>query len=176
MAELTRINPEKYVPCPSARVRGYEPGPHRLRPAKRPAGGGRWTGGIWQGPVATVLTQVEVDPDDPAFRHPTKPHRGPSMTRQEAERMVAVRGCAAAGGRRPGLPPGGGLPRPQVHRGAGSPSGPWRRPAWWWWPGGGGGILLCRAEDGTPSRARPPSSTRISPPAAPGRVRWTPTA
>jgi carbamate kinase len=35
--------------------------------------------------VATVLTQVVVDPDDPAFRKPTKPI-GPFYTREEAER------------------------------------------------------------------------------------------
>ena len=46
--------------------------------------------GIQNG-VATVLTQVEVDPDDPAFAHPTKPI-GAFLTREEAERMVAERG------------------------------------------------------------------------------------
>lgn len=38
-------------------------------------------------PVATVLTQVEVDPDDPAFQHPTKPI-GAFMTQAEAEEMA----------------------------------------------------------------------------------------
>ena len=38
--------------------------------------------------VATVVTQVLVDADDPAFVHPTKPI-GTSMTREEAERLVA---------------------------------------------------------------------------------------
>lgn len=37
-------------------------------------------------PVATVLTQVEVDPDDPAFENPTKPI-GAFMTESEAEEM-----------------------------------------------------------------------------------------
>ena len=37
-------------------------------------------------PVATILTQVEVDPDDPAFQHPTKPI-GTFMTEAEAEEM-----------------------------------------------------------------------------------------
>ena len=37
-------------------------------------------------PVATVLTQVEVDPDDPAFLNPTKPI-GAFMTESEAEEM-----------------------------------------------------------------------------------------
>ncbi|MDD5799564.1 MAG: carbamate kinase [Coriobacteriales bacterium] len=36
--------------------------------------------------VATVVTQIEVDPDDPAFQHPTKPI-GAFMTREEARRM-----------------------------------------------------------------------------------------
>jgi carbamate kinase len=35
-------------------------------------------------PVATVITQMEVDPDDPAFQHPVKPI-GPFMTKEEAE-------------------------------------------------------------------------------------------
>lgn len=37
-------------------------------------------------PVATVLTQVEVDPADPAFQRPTKPI-GAFMTEAEAEEM-----------------------------------------------------------------------------------------
>ena len=42
-------------------------------------------------PVATILTQVEVDPEDPAFQHPTKPI-GSFMSREEADKMVAERG------------------------------------------------------------------------------------
>lgn len=38
-------------------------------------------------PVATVLTQVEVDAADPAFQTPTKPI-GAFMTKEEAEEMV----------------------------------------------------------------------------------------
>ena len=37
-------------------------------------------------PVATILTQVEVDPADPAFQNPTKPI-GTFMTEAEAEEM-----------------------------------------------------------------------------------------
>lgn len=37
-------------------------------------------------PVATILTQVEVDPKDPAFEHPSKPI-GTFMTEKEAEEM-----------------------------------------------------------------------------------------
>lgn len=49
-----------------------------------------------QGPrVATLLTQVEVDPADPTFRHPTKPV-GPVYEREEAERLSKSRGWAVA--------------------------------------------------------------------------------
>ena len=43
--------------------------------------------GIHKG-VATVLTQVEVDPADPAFRKPTKPI-GSFMTKEQAEALEA---------------------------------------------------------------------------------------
>ncbi|MFR1052436.1 MAG: carbamate kinase, partial [Lachnospirales bacterium] len=46
--------------------------------------------GIQKG-VSTVLTQVEVDPADPAFQHPTKPI-GAFMSKEEADRLVAERG------------------------------------------------------------------------------------
>ena len=46
--------------------------------------------GIYR-PVSTVLTQVRVDPDDPAFQNPTKPI-GHFMTREEADEMAAERG------------------------------------------------------------------------------------
>ena len=45
--------------------------------------------GIKKG-VSCVLTQVEVDPDDPAFEHPTKPI-GPFLTKEEAEAKAALR-------------------------------------------------------------------------------------
>lgn len=41
--------------------------------------------------VSTVLTQVRVDPDDPAFLKPTKPI-GPFMTREEADDKVQEKG------------------------------------------------------------------------------------
>ena len=41
--------------------------------------------------VATLLTQVVVDPSDPAFTHPTKPV-GPEYTRASAGRLAARRG------------------------------------------------------------------------------------
>jgi carbamate kinase len=40
--------------------------------------------------VTSVLTQVEVDPDDPAFQHPTKPI-GPFLTKEEAEAKKKLR-------------------------------------------------------------------------------------
>ncbi len=89
MAELTRSNPEKYIPCPLsvcvAMSQGYIG--YDLQNALREELLDR---GIDKG-VATVLTQVEVDPKDPAFENPTKPI-GAFMTEEEAKRMVAQRG------------------------------------------------------------------------------------
>lgn len=45
--------------------------------------------------VVTLLTQVEVDPHDPAFAHPTKPI-GPVYERAEAERLAAAGGWTIA--------------------------------------------------------------------------------
>ncbi|HUA78031.1 MAG TPA: carbamate kinase [Acetobacteraceae bacterium] len=42
-------------------------------------------------PFATILTMVEVDPDDPAFRNPTK-FIGPVYAREVAERIRAEKG------------------------------------------------------------------------------------
>jgi carbamate kinase len=42
-------------------------------------------------PFATILTQVEVDPADPAFQNPTKPI-GPQYPREEAERLAREHG------------------------------------------------------------------------------------
>ena len=89
MAELTRSDPEKYIPCPLsvcvAMSQGYIG--YDLQNALREELLDR---GIVKG-VSTVLTQVEVDPNDPAFQHPTKPI-GSFMSREEAEKMVAERG------------------------------------------------------------------------------------
>ena len=89
MAELTRSNPEKYSPCPLsvcvAMSQGYIG--YDLQNALREELLDR---NIQKG-VATVLTQVEVDPQDPAFRNPTKPI-GAFMTEEEARRMVTERG------------------------------------------------------------------------------------
>lgn len=46
-------------------------------------------------PLATILSMVEVDPDDPAFRHPTKPI-GPVYEKEEADRLAATKGWAFA--------------------------------------------------------------------------------
>ncbi len=46
-------------------------------------------------PLATILSMVEVDPNDPAFDHPTKPI-GPVYTREEAERLAAEKGWTMA--------------------------------------------------------------------------------
>ena len=45
--------------------------------------------------IATVLTQVAVDPKDPAFEHPTKPI-GAFMTEQEAKKLAAEKGIDVA--------------------------------------------------------------------------------
>ena len=44
---------------------------------------------------ATLLTQTEVNPHDPAFQHPTKPI-GPVYGKPEAERIAATRGWTIA--------------------------------------------------------------------------------
>lgn len=46
-------------------------------------------------PFATILTQIEVSPRDPAFQHPTKPI-GPIYSKEEAERLAAERGWSIA--------------------------------------------------------------------------------
>ena len=89
MTQLTRSDPQRYIPCPLsvcvAMSQGYIG--YDLQNALREEMLDR---GIDKG-AATVLTQVEVDPDDPAFRNPTKPI-GAFMTREEADRMIAERG------------------------------------------------------------------------------------
>jgi carbamate kinase len=46
-------------------------------------------------PFATLLTQVEVDPADPAFQHPSKPI-GPVYSKAEAERLATENGWSIA--------------------------------------------------------------------------------
>lgn len=89
MTELTRSDPEKYIPCPLsvcvAMSQGYIG--YDLQNGIREELLDR---GINKG-VATVLTQVVVDPEDPAFKKPTKPI-GAFMTKEEADKMVEERG------------------------------------------------------------------------------------
>ncbi len=46
-------------------------------------------------PFATLLTMVEVDPADPAFRNPSKPI-GPVYPEEEAKRLATERGWTVA--------------------------------------------------------------------------------
>ena len=89
MTELTRSDPGKYIPCPLsvcvAMSQGYIG--YDLQNALREELLNR---GIEKG-VATVLTQVQVDPDDPAFQKPTKPI-GAFMKKEEAETLASERG------------------------------------------------------------------------------------
>ena len=88
MTELVRSAPVSHIPCPLsvcvAMSQGYIG--YDLQNALREEMLDR---GIGKG-VATVLTQVEVDPEDPAFAKPTKPI-GSFMTKDEAMRMVEER-------------------------------------------------------------------------------------
>lgn len=45
----------------------------------------------YEKPFATILTQVEVDPNDPAFHDPTKPI-GPLYSKEDAERLAEEKG------------------------------------------------------------------------------------
>ena len=89
MTELSRSDPEKYIPCPlsvcGAMSQGYIG--YDLQNALREEMECR---GINHG-VTTVLTQVEVDQNDPAFSNPTTP-LGSFMTLEEAEDLKANRG------------------------------------------------------------------------------------
>jgi carbamate kinase len=49
----------------------------------------------YEQPIATLLTQIEVDPHDLAFKNPSKPI-GPIYSREEAERMARERGWSIA--------------------------------------------------------------------------------
>jgi carbamate kinase len=46
-------------------------------------------------PFATILTQVEVDKNDPAFQHPSKPI-GPVYSKEDAEKMAKEKGWSIA--------------------------------------------------------------------------------
>ena len=86
--ELVRSDPARYIPVPlsvcvamSQGYIGYDL-QNFLREELRNRGISL--------DVATVLTQVEVDPEDPAFQHPTKPI-GAFMTKEEADALVKER-------------------------------------------------------------------------------------
>jgi len=49
----------------------------------------------YEQPIATILTQIEVDVNDPAFQKPSKPI-GPVYTYEQAERLKRERGWAMA--------------------------------------------------------------------------------
>ena len=91
MDELTGTNPEKYPKIPLsvcvAMSQGYIG--YDLQNALREELLDR---GINK-PVATVVTQIGVDPEDPSFSNPTKPIGG-FMTKEEAEKMVAEKGIS----------------------------------------------------------------------------------
>ena len=88
MTELTRSDPDRYIPCPLsvcvAMSQGYIG--YDLQNGLREEMLNR---GIDKG-AATVLTQVEVDPNDPAFLNPTKPI-GAFMTEAEARALEKER-------------------------------------------------------------------------------------
>lgn len=88
MMLLTRSDPEKYIPCPlsvcTAMSQGYIG--YDLQNMLREELANR---GIIKD-VASCLTQVVVDPEDPAFDNPTKPI-GAFMSKEEAEALVRDR-------------------------------------------------------------------------------------
>lgn len=88
MALLTRSYPDEHITCPLsvcvAMSQGYIG--YDLQNALREELLDR---GIGIG-CATVLTQVEVDPEDPAFENPTKPI-GAFMTKEEADKLIKER-------------------------------------------------------------------------------------
>ena len=91
MDELTGTNPEKYPKIPLsvcvAMSQGYIG--YDLQNALREELLNR---GINR-PVATVVTQIGVDPEDPSFSNPTKPIGG-FMTKEEADQLVAEKGIS----------------------------------------------------------------------------------
>lgn len=93
MTALHKLEPEKYVLCPlpvcvamSQGYIGYD--------LERALGEELRRRGIKKN-VTTVLTQVEVKADDPAFENPTKPI-GTYVTKEEAGKLAAERGFTFA--------------------------------------------------------------------------------
>ena len=90
MTELRRSNPEKYVQSPLsvcvAMSQGYIG--YDLQNALREELRIR---GFVRTPVVTVVTQVRVDPNDPAFENPSKPI-GKFLTKEEADHQAKAYG------------------------------------------------------------------------------------
>ena len=170
MTELTRSNPEKYIPCPLsvcvAMSQGYIG--YDLQNALRQELLDR---GINK-PCATVLTQVIVDKNDPAFENPTKPI-GAFMTKEEAEKLAAERGYVVKEDAGRGYRRVVASPRPQASPRS-TPSRPWWTPAMWWLPAAGA-ASPCSTVRATVWTAPPLWWTRILPPAC-WLSSWTPTA
>ena len=79
-------------------------------------------------PFATILTMVEVDPADPAFRDPTK-FVGPVYPKAEADQLAADKGWVF----KRTVTAGGGWSRPPSPSGSsrsGRSGGCWRRTSW----------------------------------------------
>ena len=73
-------------------------------------------GGLKGHDPVCVVTQVEVDPRDPAFKNPTKPV-GPFFTEEEARRRTQEKGEFWIEDSGRGLAPGCSLSRPEAYRG-----------------------------------------------------------
>jgi len=88
MTQLHRSDPEKYDTVPlsvcTAMSQGYIG--YDLQNLLREE---LYDRGIYKD-VTSVLTQVEVDPEDPAFKNPTKPI-GSFLTKEEADELVCTR-------------------------------------------------------------------------------------
>ena len=167
-------DPEQVRPLSPVRLRGHEPGLYRLRPAERPAGGAAGPGHSTSG-VATVLTQVEVDPDGPCLPAPHQAHRhlhDRGGGRADAPRRGAIRWWrtpAAAGAAVVASP------KPQAHRGDRHHPGPHRRRAHLVSrPAAAAAFPSTAPRSTTISRVPRPSSTRTSPRSC-WRSSWTPT-
>ncbi len=102
--------------------------------------------------IATLLTMIRVDADDPAFAEPTK-FIGPVYLREEAERLAAENGWTVR-------PDGSSYRRvvasPEPQQIYGCPrSEPWSRTAWWSSAPGEVASPPCSAPTGSCAGSRP---------------------
>ena len=111
-------------------------------------------------PLATLLTMIEVDPDDPAFADPSKPI-GPLYTADGGGRARARAGLDLPARRRP-RPSGGAVTGPEAHlrappdlRGCSTPAA--------WSSAPAGAASPPRTTTSGSSTASRPSSTRTTP-------------